>query len=201
MGLTVETVSDPVVRERELNSLSTLTTVLVLAAVTMTFGALIAVFFIRSLAPKFWGHLHTPALLWVTTAVLLASSMTFELARRRLSNHDQLGFFRLMSWTTGLGSAFLVGQIVAWFQMLHSGLILANNPHSWFIFLFSGLHGLHVLLGLAGLAYLLIRTRQQAGGPKYQMKTRVVTNGVSIYWHYLDFLWIVMFTLLLSWRP
>jgi heme/copper-type cytochrome/quinol oxidase subunit 3 len=50
------------------------------------------------------------------------------------------------------------------------------------------------------LAYLVFRTREPASGPKYQMNTRVIANGVSIFWHYLDFLWIVLFTLLLTWR-
>lgn len=195
------TSSDSAVRERELNSLSLFTVGVVLATVTMTFGAMIAVFFVRSLAPKFWGHLHLPLILWVTTCILLTSSVTFEFARRHLTREDRAGFYRLMSWTAGLGVTFLIGQISAWIQMLHSGLILANNPHSWFVFLFSGLHGLHIVLGLAGLFYLLHRTREPAGGPKYRMKTRVVTNGVSMFWHYLDFLWLLMFLLLLVWRP
>jgi cytochrome c oxidase subunit 3 len=194
------TASDPAVRERDLNSLSILTAVVVLATVTMTFGAMIAVFLVRSLAPKYWGHLHVPGILWATTCILLASSVTFELARRRLQTNDQAGFFRLICWTTGLGVIFLLGQITAWFQVLHSGIVLANNPHSWFVFLFSGLHGLHILLGLGGLAYLLVRTREPASGPKYQMKTRVVAKGVSVFWHYLDFLWMLMFVLLLVWR-
>ncbi len=189
------------IHERDLNSLSLLTVVVVLGTVTMTFGAMIAVFFVRSLAPRFWGHLELPGILWVTTVILLASSFTFEQARRRLKADDQVGFFRLMCWTTGLGVVFLLGQIAAWIEMLHSGLVLANNPHSWFVFLFSGLHGLHIVLGIAGLAYLVLRTREPAGGPKYRMKTRVVANAVSIFWHYLDFLWVLMFVLLLVWRP
>ena len=142
-----------------------------------------------------------PVLLWVTTAVLLTSSVTFEMARKRLKENDQPGFFKLMSWTAGLGSFFLIGQVSGWILILRSGVILANNPHSWFIFLFSGLHGLHIVLGLAGLAYLLFRTREPASGRKYQMKTRVAAGGISIFWHYLDFLWIVLFALLLLWRP
>jgi heme/copper-type cytochrome/quinol oxidase subunit 3 len=59
---------------------------------------------------------------------------------------------------------------------------------------------LHIVAGLAGLAYLLVRTRVPASGPKYQMTTRVVAKGVSLFWHYLDFLWIVLFVLLLTWR-
>ena len=192
--------TDTPARERELNSLSVLTAIIVLGTVTMTFGAMIAVFVIRSQAPLFWGRISLPPVLWATTAVLLGSSITFEAARRHLLKGDQGGFFRLMTWTTGLGLGFLVGQIAAWLQILHSGVILARNPHSWFIFLFTGLHGLHIIAGLGGLVYLLIRTRRPASGPRYQMNTRVAATGVSIFWHYLDFLWIVLFTLLLTWH-
>jgi cytochrome c oxidase subunit 3 len=187
-------------RERELNSLSNVTVIVVLATVTMTFGAMIAVFIIRSEAPLFWGHLHIPGLLWATTAILIASSIFLERARGRLALNDQTRFFKLAAIATGLGVLFLLGQITAWFQILHSGTVLVNNPHSWFIFLFSGLHGMHIVAGLCGLVYLLMRTRQPAGGPKYRMKTRVIANGISIFWHYLDFLWIVLFALLLTWR-
>ena len=192
--------TDSIARERDLNSLSVLTVTVVLATVTMTFGAMIAVFLIRSQAPLFWGRISLPRLLWITTAILLASSATLEDARRHLLRKDQRGFFHRMTWTTALGLIFLAGQIAAWLQILHSGVILAKNPHSWFIFLFTGLHALHILVGLGGLAYLLVRTREPAGGPKYQMNTRVIANGVSIFWRYLDFLWIVLFSLLLTWR-
>ncbi|MBV8550859.1 MAG: cytochrome c oxidase subunit 3 [Acidobacteriaceae bacterium] len=193
--------TDTVAQERDLNSLSLITVIVVLATVTMTFGAMIAVFVVRSEYNRFWGHIHVPAVLWGTTTLLFASSVTFETARRRLARNDQAGFFRLATWTTGLGVLFLLGQIAAWIQILRSGVVLAYNPHSWFIFLFTGLHGLHILLGLAGLAYLLIRTREPAGGPKYQMKTKAVAKGVGAFWHYLDFLWLLLFGLLLFWRP
>jgi cytochrome c oxidase subunit 3 len=166
----------------------------------MTFGAMIAVFIVRSEGQLFWGHLRLPKILWATTAILLASSALLERARRHLAHDEQEQFFRLAAATTVLGILFLIGQVTAWLQVLHSGIVLAQNAHSWFIFLFSGLHGLHILLGLTGLAYLLVRTYRPAGGPKYRMKTRVVTNGVSMFWHYLDFLWIVLFVLLLSWK-
>jgi cytochrome c oxidase subunit III len=186
--------------ESQLNSTSLLTAIIAVATVTMTFGALIAVFFIRASQNLYWGHLQIPSILWATTAILVASSVTLEMARRHLQRNDRGGFFRLTAWTTALAVLFLAGQVAAWFQILHSGVVLAQNPHSWFIFLFSGLHGLHILLGLGGLVSLLIRTREAASGPKYRMKTRAFARGVSIFWHYLDFLWLVLFTLLLTWR-
>lgn len=197
----MESVTEPVNRQRELNSLSIFTVVVLLATVTMTFGALIAVFVIRSNSQHFWGHIRIPGVLWGTTAALLASSATFEAARRQLARNHQSGFFKLTAWTTALGTLFLIGQIIAWFQILHTGIILARNPHSWFIFLFTGLHGLHIVAGLAGLAYLLFRTREPASGPKYQMQTRAVASGVAVFWHYLDFMWLLLFALLLFWKP
>jgi cytochrome c oxidase subunit III len=192
--------TDTVARERDLNSLAVLTVVVVLATVTMTFGAMIAAFLIRSQSPLLWGHISLPPILWLTTAILLASSITFEVARRRLRHNEQREFFRFTAWTTALGLLFLAGQIAAGLQILNTRVILVRNPHTWFIFLFTGLHALHILIGLGGLAYLLVRTREPASGPKYQMNTRVIANGVSIFWHYLDFLWIVLFSLLLTWR-
>ncbi len=196
----VQSVTETTNRQKELNSLSIFTVAVMLATVTMTFGALITVFVMRSENAHLWGHIQIPGVLWATTAILLTSSTTFEAAKHRLAQDDQPGFFRLMAWTTGLGLLFLIGQIIAWLQILHSGIILAHNAHSWFIFLFTGLHGLHIVAGLAGLVYLLSRTWQPASGPKYRMHTRAVANGVSVFWHYLDFVWFLLFALLLFWR-
>ena len=188
-------------RERELTSLSVFTVTVVLATVTMTFGAMIAIFLERSEGAMFWSHIHMPVVFWATTAILLASSGVLETARRRLLRQEQTAFFRLTAWAAALGLLFLAGQIVGWLQILGSGVVLNRNPHPWFIFLFTGLHGIHILVGLAALGYLLYRTRVPASGPKYQMYTRVITAGVSIFWHYLDFIWLVLFGLLLFWRP
>jgi cytochrome c oxidase subunit III len=187
-------------RETEMNSLSLVTVIVILATVTMTFGAMIAVFFYRSQTPQFWGHLTISPILWLNTAILLASSISFEMARQQLLQNDQTGFHHMMRWTAGLAVLFLVGQIAAGLQILHSGLVLASNPHSWFVFLFSGLHGVHIIAGLVGMLYLLWRTKEPASGPKFQMTTRVVAKSVSICWHYLDFLWLLMFALLLLWK-
>lgn len=196
----MDVAADPATQERSLNYTSLVTVIVVLATVTMTFGALIAVFFYRSLAPKYWGHLQIPALLWGTTGLLLVSSYTFERANRFLMNRDVRSFHRWLRWTMALALLFLVGQVLALWQLLHGGLVLNKNPHSWFIFLFSGLHGAHIFAGLIGIGYLLFRTREPASGPRYQMQNRVVARAVAVCWHYLDFLWVLLFVLLLTWK-
>ncbi len=196
----METAIDPIAREKELTSMSNVTVLVILAIVTMTFGAIIGVFFYRSAAPKFWGHLQVPTILWLTTGLLILSSITFERARQQLSLGNQEGFHFLISWTLTLAAAFVVGQVLGWFQFIHTGVVLAKNPHSWFIFLFSGIHAVHVIAGMIGVTYLYLRTREAASGPKFQMQTRVAAKGVSLCWHYLGFLWIVMFALLVTWK-
>ena len=197
MNPSVET---PAARERDLNSLYVLAVMVVLIIVTMTFGALIVAFYFRSQVALNWNHIVLPPVLWFSTAVLLVSSAVSEVARRRLRAGDQRGFFRLACVTTALSALFLTGQLTAWVQILKTGVLLDKNPHPSFVFLFSGLHGAHILAGIAGWVWLLMRTRVPASGRKYQMNTRVVANAVTIFWHYLDLLWIVLFVLLLTWR-
>lgn len=187
-------------KERDLNALYQVGILVTLAIVTMTFGSLIFAFVYRSEVQQNWRHIELPQTLWASTALLLASSALLETARRRLKRGDQGAFYRLTWWATGLGFLFLAAQLTAWLQILHAGVLLDRNPHSSFIFIFSGMHGMHILIGLAGLFYLLRRTREHASGPKYQMTTRVWANAVATFWHYLDFVWIVLFALLLTWK-
>ena len=189
-----------VARERELNSLYTVTVIVVLAIVTATFGALIFAFIWRSQNAFLWEHLRIPSLLWVTTPILLASSALLERSRRSLKAGDRAGFRRFLQWTTGFGFLFLAGQGAAWLQVMRSEVILEFDKHAWFIFLFSGMHALHILAGVGGLAYLLYRSYQSASGPRYQMTTRALTNALAMFWHYLGFMWVVLFGLLLTWR-
>jgi cytochrome c oxidase subunit 3 len=200
MGGVSTTAPEALARERELNSLYIVTVVVVLVIVTVTFGALIFAFLWRSQNGYLWQHLRIPWLLWVTTAILAASSWLLERARGCLKAAEPARFYRLVQWTTGLGVLFLLGQGAAWWQVVHSRVLLAQDKHAWFIFLFSGMHALHILAGLGGLAYLLYRAREPASGPRYQMTTRAYTNALAIFWHYLGFVWVVLFVLLLTWR-
>jgi cytochrome c oxidase subunit 3 len=191
--------TDPIAqnRERQLNGLYGIGLLGTLAFVTVTFAALALVFFIRSRNSFNWTGIMLPPLLWVDTALLVASSFTYEKGHKKLRTDDQRGFFRWVFYTALLGLLFLIGQFLAWWQILSAGQLVTNNPHSSFFFIFSGLHGAHILVGLAGLGALLLRTREPASGPKWQMNTRVLANAVAIFWHYLDGLWVILFALLL----
>lgn len=184
-------------RERQLNSLYGIGLVATLAFVTVTFAALILVFFLRSRVAMNWTHILLPPLLWFDTAILIASSAVYEVGHRKLKLNDQRGFYIWTRYAASLGVLFLAGQLAAWWQILASGQLVRNNPHSSFFFIFSGIHGAHILVGLAGLGALLYRTHEPASGPRWQMNTRVLANAVAIFWHYLDAVWVILFVLLL----
>jgi cytochrome c oxidase subunit 3 len=185
-------------RERQLNGLYAMGLVATLAFVTVTFTALILVFFLRSRVAMNWTHILLPPVLWFDTAVLVASSIVYEVGHRKLKVNDQRGFYVWTRYAALLGTLFLAGQLVAWWQILASGQLVRNNPHSSFFFIFSGIHAAHILVGLAGLGTLLYRTHEPASGPRWQMNTRVFANAVAIFWHYLDAMWVILFVLLLA---
>jgi cytochrome c oxidase subunit 3 len=121
--------------------------------------------------------------------VLLASSLTLEIARRK--RISELASTR--SWlylTLALGSAFLAGQGVAWHQMRGQGLYLATSPNSSFFYVLTVLHALHILGGLFGFLYVIRRTASAA-------VWRVATaDAAAVYWHFLAGLWVYLLLVL-----
>jgi cytochrome c oxidase subunit 3 len=97
-------------------------------SILMFFMALASAYIVRKGSGMDWVPLHLPRILWGNTVVLLGSSFTMELARRRLSEVNFSGFRRLWSVTTVLGFLFLLGQIMAWRQLVAQGVFLSTNP-------------------------------------------------------------------------
>jgi len=161
-----------------------------IVSVLMFFMALASAFLVRKGAPD-WVPVHIPVLLWVNTAVLLVSSVTLELARKRLAQADLLGFRRLWLVTTVLGVMFLTGQVVAWRVLVKQGIYLASNPASSFFYIFTGAHVLHLLGGVAALIYVARRNYDTA-----KITRTVATDVTSYYWHFMDALWLFLLALM-----
>src|SRR5208282_4752290 len=128
-----------------------------IVAILMFFMALASAFLIRK-GTGGWVPVRIPGLLWVNTAILLTSSATLEMARKRLAKSDLSGFRRLWQVTTILGVLFLVGQLVAWKILAGQGIYLATNPASSFFYIFTGAHALHLLGGVCALLYVAWRS-------------------------------------------
>jgi cytochrome c oxidase subunit III len=166
-----------------------------LAAITMTFAAFTSALVVRQGAAPDWRHFTLPRVLYFNTMVLLASSITLEKSRRRLTatiskrEHITDSAYWLYA-TLGLGLIFVAGQYAAWLRLKSQGLYLATNPSSSFFYLLTAAHALHLVGGLAGLVYV-------AGKVRRFVLRRSTLNAACYYWHFMDVLW--MYLLLLLW--
>ena len=161
-----------------------------IVSILMFFMALASAFLVRRGSGD-WVPVHIPQLRWINSGVLLASSATLEAARRRLSQGRLAAYRNLWLVTTGLGVAFLIGQMTAWRLLVAQGIYLASNPGSSFFYIFTGAHALHLLGGVSALLYVAKRNFEQA-----QVSRTVAAEVTSYYWHFMDALWLFLLALL-----
>jgi cytochrome c oxidase subunit 3 len=166
-----------------------------LAAITMTFAAFTSAMVVREGSGGDWRHFSLPTILYVNTAVLLASSIVLQLARRRFASTAPLAdgsqsVSRALYGTGILGLMFIFGQYAAWLQLRSEGLYVASSPNSSFFYVFTVLHALHVLGGLAGLLYVISKFKRGA------LRTNTL-DAAARYWHFMGALWIYLFFLLM----
>ena len=164
-----------------------------LASIVMLFTSLSSAYVVRSGVMNDWFPLAVPRVMFGSTALILLSSVSIELGRRRLKRGLFESYSRYLLLTTVLGLGFLVSQVVAWRQLAGQGIYLASNPYSSFFYLLTGAHAVHLAGGLLALGFLWLRSRKQLG-------RQATADAVSIYWHFMDALWIYLFLLLFLWR-
>jgi cytochrome c oxidase subunit 3 len=163
-----------------------------IVSILMFFMALASAFLVRRATSGDWIPVHLPAVLWLNTLALIASSFTLERARRSLSRLDVSGFRKLWALTTGLGALFLIGQLVAWRQLVAQGVFMASNPASSFFYIFTAAHGVHLLGGVGALVYVLVRKFDN----KRSIALPTAAEVASYYWHFMDGLWVFLLALL-----
>jgi cytochrome c oxidase subunit 3 len=163
-------------------------------AITMMFAAFTSALFVRKGSSLDWQGFTMPSILYFNTLLLIASSATLEIARRRIA-----GFMGGLSqaesparWlyiTLFLGLLFVAGQYVAWLRLRNEGLYLATNPSSSFFYLLTVTHALHVLGGLGGLLYVIRKLSKSTLRPNQFVAT-------ARYWHFMGVLWVYLLILL-----
>lgn len=164
-----------------------------MGAILMFFMALVSAFIVRKGLGGDWLPFAMPRILWLDTAILLASSGTLIHARRLFNRGDHAGFHHWWAVTTVLGLLFLAGQLIAWRQMVAAGFYLASNASNSFFYVLTAAHGLHLLGGIAALLFV-------GWGRLRKLTLATGTEIVSYYWHFLDGLWVFLFLLLLLGR-
>ena len=177
-----------------------------LAPILMVFVAFTSAYIVRQGLGEDWRATELPDILWINTAILLASSLTLELARRSLAREAPLaavpavpGVAPVQStsapWlpiTLVLGLGFLAGQWMAWGQLARQGVFISSNPSSSFVYLLTGAHAIHLAGGVLALLYAAATAMLSQGWER----RRMVVDVTSWYWHFMAALWIYIFALL-----
>ena len=167
----------------------------VLASIGMTFAALTSALVVRKGSANDWRHFTLPSILYLNTLILLASSASLEIARKRVAAFISAGRIRIADpakWlylTLGLGLAFVAGQYIAWHELKAQGLYLATNPSSSFFYVFTAAHAFHLIGGLGGLVRVIAKLNNAS-------LRRTTLDATSRYWHFMDVLWVYLLLLL-----
>ena len=171
-----------------------------MASILMLFTALTSAYIVRAASSNDWQPLTMPRILLFSTALIVISSGTLETARRRLKDASITAHRRWLVLTVALGVGFLISQLLAWRQLVRQGIYVSSNPHSSFFYLLTATHAVHLLGGLLALVYLSLRTRVAKENQLAVVKAQGAADAVTIYWHFMDVLWLYLFVLLFFWR-
>ena len=166
-----------------------------LAAITMTFAAFTSALIVRQGSALDWRHITLPPVLYLNSLVIVASSFTLEIARRRIASFMGGLHARAESparWlyiTLFLGLLFVAGQTFAWVQLKSQGFGLATNVSYSFFYVLTVAHALHVFGGLGGLVRAI-------GKLNHSVLRRSTLDATSRYWHFMGVLWLYLLLLL-----
>jgi len=166
---------------------------LFIASEVMFFGGLFATYFnARATSPGEWGppagaHELDIVLAGVLTAVLVASSFTMQFGVWAIRRGNIRALRIWTAITLVLGVAFLAGQLYDYSQL---GFGLADGVFGTTFYTLTGFHGAHVFGGAVGLTIVLARAMRG----QFSARNHVAVEAVSIYWHFVDVVWIAVFS-------
>lgn len=124
------------------------------------------------------------------TVCLLSSSITIWLSERQIEHGRIKAFAALWALTIALGIEFIVGTALEWHKLLHLGLTIHTNLFGTTFYSLVGLHATHVVVGLIMLTFVLIFTLSGHINVNHTERIQVL----ALYWHFVDAVWVVVFT-------
>lgn len=132
-------------------------------------------------------HLKTTGLF---TVLLLASSFTYWRAEKNHQRRNDRGVKGWLLATLVLGSIFLAGQVHEYYKLLGENVWISESAFGSSFYTLTGFHGLHVLIGLIVLVIVLLLV----WNGHLQDKRSAIISTVGIYWHFVDVVWVFVFT-------
>ena len=143
--------------------------------------------------PEEFAHILNPfSIILVATIILITSSFTCQLAVWAIRRNDRTGFLRNIGFTFVLGVIFLLLQAYDYSILFGEGMTLGSGPFGTTYFTLTGFHGAHVFGGVIMLGVVLYRG--MAG--QFSSRHHDAVEAASLYWHFVDVVWILLFSIL-----
>jgi cytochrome c oxidase subunit III len=170
----------------------------------LMFFGLMSAYVVREGMYVDFGKIKVPQIFWVSTLVMMISSLTLHLANMNFKVDKYLNYRVLMGLTLSLGLFFIGMQMWGWQELFAQNVSPQVRTTRGFIYLLSGLHIFHIIIGLFFLIKIFVEALKRISyiesfiysvNPPNQLKI----NLIIFYWHFVDVLWIVLFAFLL-WR-
>lgn len=168
---------------------------LAMVSIVMLFAGLTSGYIVRQ-AESNWQVFDLPAIFYVSTALILLSSVSMQWAFASVKNDNQNGLRTGLIITLGLGLGFAFTQFMSWSHLVETGIFFTGNPSGSFLYVLTGLHLAHLAGGIIYLMYVTSRSIQG----KYHSGNRLPVELCATYWHFLDGLWIYLFIFLMITR-
>jgi cytochrome c oxidase subunit III len=164
-----------------------------IGSIIMMFAGLTSAYIVKGSLPG-WSTVEVPKIFYVSTAVLLISSLTIQVANKAFKERKMQQYRRMILLTTILGVTFIAMQLYGFNQMMESGVIMRGGSGAGqFLYIIFGLHGIHVLGGVIALIIMFAK----AFSSKSRNYNPVSIEIAGTYWHFVDLLWIYLFVFFL----
>lgn len=172
-----------------------------LVIVLMTFGGLIAAYVViatNNVAE--WKPFNLPIPIWVSTALIFASSVVYAFAKAAVDQNNQANARKFLIITSVIGGVFIASQMIAWMALVAGGLYVEGNPYAGFFYILTGVHAVHVIGGIVALGATLLRVWKHSEYEPELKYRRNLARSVGYYWHFMGILWIAIVGLLGFWK-
>ncbi|WP_421869015.1 cytochrome c oxidase subunit 3 [Marinoscillum sp.] len=165
---------------------------LFIITVVMIFASLTSAYVVKR-AEGDWLIVDFPTLFNVTSVVIVLSSITMQLSYFFARRNNLLGIRLNLVLTGILAVAFVIGQYMSWNQLVAQDVYFVGNPAGSFIYIFTGLHALHLIGGVIFLAIVLVNAFRY----RVHSKSMVQIEMCTTYWHFLGGLWLYLYLFLI----
>ncbi|KXJ99203.1 MAG: cytochrome c oxidase subunit III [Acidobacteria bacterium OLB17] len=175
-------------------------TYFLLMVVVMTFGGMISAYLVlKTNGSTEWKPFDLPIQVWVSTAIIILSSVAYIVAERALMAEEHLKAKKWLLIATVLGGCFISSQLVLWLELISWGVYAYGNPYAGFFYILTALHALHVLGGIVAMSSIVLRAWNPPISEFEVERRKTIGQVVGWYWHMMGGLWIVIVGLLGFW--